>query len=109
MTNSKTKRVTRKTAPKSVRKHLKNKVQETDGQYLLKTVIVFLLGTIWVKLNHPFGSESGLMFIGFPIGFFIGLFVINRFASDQIDRKIWYVLILIVTLISLFLPIGIIL
>ena len=83
------------------------KSSETDGQYLLKLVLVILLGTVWLKFNTPL--QVGIFSTaGIPIGMLFGLFVISRFEKVQYDRKIWYAILFIVTIISFFAPAGIV-
>ena len=83
------------------------KVFESDGTYFLKLVIVILLGTFWLRFaepiwlfNFPFGA--------IPIGLLVGLILVNRFEKLQSDRKIWYAILVVVTIICYFTPSGII-
>lgn len=81
---------------------------ETDGEYLLKLVLVLILGTMWLKFAEPlmFGPVP---IAGIPIGLIAGLLVVEHFEKLQTDRKIWYVVLLLVTVLSYFLPAGIML
>lgn len=81
---------------------------ETDGQFLLKLVIIILLGTFWLKFAQPI-VIAGVPLIGFPAGLFLGLLFVGRFEKLQSDRKIWYAALIIVTIISYFVPAGIVL
>ncbi len=83
------------------------KSNETDGQYLLKLVLVILLGTVWLKFNTPL-QLGPFVSGGVPVGMLFGLFVISRFEKMQYDRKIWYAILLIVTILSFFAPVGIV-
>lgn len=83
------------------------KSDETDGQYLLKLVLVVLLGTIWLKFGTPI-QVGPFVTGGVPIGMLFGLFIISRFEKMQYDRKIWYAILLIVTIVSFFIPAGIV-
>lgn len=79
---------------------------ESDSAYFLKLVLYIVLGTLWIKFQTPivFGS---FMANGIPLGLFIGLL----FASHehfQVDRKIEYAILIIMTIVSYFLPAGII-
>lgn len=72
---------------------------ETDGQYLLKLVLVILLGTLWLKFEHPLWL--GAFPVGaIPVGMIFGLLLISRMEKQQLDRKIWYAILLVVTVIS---------
>ncbi len=79
---------------------------ESDGAYLLKIVMYIIFGSLWIKLGSPVYIGS-LPINGVPFGLFIGLL----FASHdhfQVDRKIEYVLLILVAIISYFLPSGIV-
>lgn len=80
---------------------------ETDGQYLLKLVLVVILGSLWLKFAHPF-SIGAVPMTGLPIGMLFGLLVVRRFEKLQADRKIWYLVLIVVTIISYFVPAGIV-
>lgn len=82
-------------------------VVESDGQYFLKLVVVVILGTLWLKLAQPI-SWQGVPFGGLPIGMIIGLIGIALIEKNQTDRKIWYAVLIIVTIISYFMPAGIV-
>ncbi|NCU37509.1 hypothetical protein EOL96_00375 [Candidatus Saccharibacteria bacterium] len=80
---------------------------ETDGQYLLKLVVIVILGTVWLK----FASPVYLVFIpltGIPIGILFGLLLVRQFEKSQVDRKLWYLVLIIVTILSYFIPAGIV-
>jgi hypothetical protein len=80
---------------------------ESDSAYFLKLVLYVLLGSFWLRFATPI--EIGYVTLnGFPIGLLLGLL----FASHdhfQIDRKIEYAILVIVTIITFFLPAGIVL
>lgn len=84
------------------------KVFESDGTYFLKLVVVVLLGTFWLKFAQPM-SWLGVPLNGIPVGFLVGLILVNRFEKIQSDRKIWYAILIIVTILSYFVPAGIVL
>lgn len=81
--------------------------QESDSAYFLKLVLYVVLGTLWLKFQSPL-VIGDFLFTGVPIGLLIGLL----FASHdhfQVDRKIEYAILIIMTIVSYFLPAGIIL
>ena len=83
-----------------------NEQTESDGAYFLKLVLYIILGTLWIKFSEPV-ELFGLIINGFPLGLFVGLF----FASHdhfQIDRKIEYAILIVMTIVTYFLPAGII-
>jgi uncharacterized membrane protein len=79
---------------------------ESDSAYFLKIVLYILLGSFWLRFPAP--VEIGyISFNGFPLGLLLGLL----FASHdhfQIDRKVEYAILVIVTIITFFLPAGIV-
>jgi len=86
----------------------KEKVFESDGTYFLKLVVFVLLGTLWLKFQSPL-TWAGLPIHGIPAGMLIGLLLVNQFEKHQADRKIWYAILLVVTIICYFVPAGIVL
>lgn len=91
---------TKKNHKKTLRK------EESDGTYFLKLVLYIVLGTLWIKFQSPI-VVGDFIFSGLPIGLFIGLF----FAAHdhfQVDRKIEYAILIVMTIASFFLPLGIV-
>lgn len=83
------------------------KVYESDSTYFLKLVIFVLLGTLWLKFAQPI-AVAGIPLGGIPLGLLIGLLLVRQFEKFQSDRKIWYAILLVVTIISHFVPAGIV-
>ncbi|MDX2775920.1 hypothetical protein PV379_00935 [Streptomyces caniscabiei] len=83
------------------------KVFETDGTYFLKLVVFVLLGTLWLKFGTPV-MVGGMPFNGIPLGLLVGLVLVSQFEQYQSDRKIWYAILLVVTIICYFVPAGIV-
>jgi positive regulator of sigma E activity len=88
-------------------KAAKQYISESDGTYFLKLVCVVLAGTLWIKLSQPI-MWAGVIIGGVPLGALIGFAAIALFEKNQLDRKIWYAVLLIVTIICYFLPAGIV-
>ena len=82
-------------------------LQEGDGVYFLKLVVVVILGTLWLKFTTPL-SWNGLPLAAFPIGALLAITIIKLFERDQYDRKIWFAVLLVVMIISYFVPAGIV-
>lgn len=80
---------------------------EADSTYFLKLICVVLLGTLWIKLSSPV-SWHGMPFGGLPLGTCLGLIAIKLFEKDPFDRRIWYAVLIVVTIVSYFVPAGII-
>ncbi|HVI69493.1 MAG TPA: hypothetical protein VM581_03475 [Magnetospirillaceae bacterium] len=86
---------------------IKQQSGERDSAYFLKLVLYVVLGSFWLKFSQPIPIGDFLIH-GFPLGLVIGLL----FASHdhfQIDRKIEYALLVLMTIITFFLPAGIVL
>lgn len=80
---------------------------EPDSTYLLKLVVYVLLGTLWLKLAQPI-VWLGLPVGGIPFGLMLGLVLVRWFEKYQTDRKIWYAILVVVTIIGYFVPAGIV-
>lgn len=83
------------------------KIYESDSTYFLKLVIFVLLGTFWIKLGEPI-SLGIIPVAAIPVGLLLGLVLVRQFEKHQSDRKIWYAILLIVTIISNFTASGIV-
>jgi hypothetical protein len=88
-------------------KSTKKPRSESDGSYFLKLILYVIVASFWIKLNNPI-TIGGFNLNGIPVGFFIGL-VFAAHDHFQIDRKIEYAILIIVTIITFFLPSGIVL
>lgn len=66
-----------------------------------------LLGTLWLKFQTPV-TWLGLPLNGIPLGLLVGLVLVRQFEKMQSDRKIWYAILLVVTIICYFVPAGIV-
>lgn len=86
---------------------VRKQVSESDGTYFLKLVIIVILGTLWLKLAQPV-MWQGVPFGGFPLGMLLALAGILLLEKSQTNRKIWYAVLIIVTIVSYFLPAGIV-
>jgi hypothetical protein len=83
------------------------RIAEADGVYFLKLVVVVLLSTLWLKLATPL-NWHGIPVGGFPIGATVTLVAIKLLERDQYDRKIWFAVLIMVTILSYFVPAGIV-
>ena len=88
-------------------KPYRQRIGEADGVYFLKLVIVVILSTLWLKLATPI-SWHGIPLGGFPIGAMVTLIAIRLAEKDPYDRKIWFAVLVMVTILSYFVPAGIV-
>ena len=91
--------VNKKTSTKNIKKPKEK--PEQDGVYLLKIVLYFILGCLWVH----FGGDEGF---SLPVGFLIGVLLASH-EHFQIDKKIEYAVLLMATILSFIAPIGFVL
>lgn len=80
--------------------------QEPDSRYFLKLVLYIVLGSCWLKFSQPL-PIGDFMLHGFPLGLLLGLL----FAAHdhfQVDRKIEYAVLIVITIITFYLPSGIV-
>ncbi len=89
------------------KKNKKNAEEEADSTFLLKIVLYVILASIWIKFQTPIDIGFTELY-GVPIGLFIGLIVASQ-DRFQIDRKIEYVLLIVMTIVTYFVPAGIVL
>lgn len=80
---------------------------ESDGEFLLKLILCVLLASFWLKFGQPF-TLGTTRITAIPVGLFLGLIIVNRFEHFQSDRKIWYAILVIIGVLSYFVPAGIV-
>lgn len=81
---------------------IKQKNIESDSSYFLKLVLYVILGSIWLRFEDPL-VVGELLIGGIPVGLLVGLL----FAAHdhfQVDRKIEYAILLIMTILTMFIP-----
>ena len=83
------------------------KIDESESTYFLKLVVFLLLATLWLKFETPV-EWLGMPINALPLGIVVGLALIHLVEKYQFNRKIWYVVLLTVGIISYFVPAGII-
>ena len=108
MIKAKTKRTKKRTVAQSVRGvRYRDRIVEADGVYFLKLVVVVLLSTLWLKLATPL-TWNNIPLGGFPIGAMIAVIGIRLLEKDLVDRKIWFAVLVMVTILSYFVPAGVV-
>lgn len=74
---------------------------EKDSIYVLKLIIFFIVGCLWIQV----GGEGG---VPIPVGLGLGL-LLTAHEHFVIDRKIEYFVLIIATILSFIEPIGFVL
>lgn len=82
-------------------------VYESDGSYFLKLVGVAILSTFWIKFSNPM-EWGGIPMNAFPLGGLIVAVLVKTMEKDPLNRKIWFAVLLIVMIISYFVPAGVV-
>jgi Na+/H+ antiporter NhaC len=83
----------------------KTKTTEADSAFFLKILLFLILGTFWLRLtNVSFGPFTS---VSLPVGLIVGL-LFAMHEHFQIDRKMEYAFLLIATVMSFYLPMGIV-
>lgn len=80
---------------------------QADSTYFLKLVLYVVVATLWLKFATPF-TIGPVLINGLPLGLAVGLI----FASHdhfKIDRKIEYAVLVVMTIVTYFLPAGVVL
>lgn len=107
MSMVKKKKQTKRSKNRPVHVVYRNRIAEADSTYFLKLVVVVILSTLWFKFATPM-TWNDIPFGAFPMGALIALVGIRLYEKDAVDRKIWYAVIVIVTILSYFVPAGIV-
>lgn len=77
---------------------------EPDGIYVLKLALLLVISSFWIKIS----ANTGTGFQGVPIGVLLAFVLARQFEKSPLNRRIWYLLIIIVGLVSYFLPAGVV-
>lgn len=88
-------------------KSKKRQPKEADSAYFLKLVLYIILGATWIKFAIPL-SFGAFQLNGAPIGLLFGI-VLASHDHFAIDRKIEYAILIIMMILTYFLPAGIVL
>ncbi len=76
---------------------------ETDAVFLLKLILALVIGAFWVRVR------SHQTMPGIPIGALVAFGLVRTFEKHPLNRRILYLVVVIIGLISYFLPAGIVL
>lgn len=101
---AKSRKTTRKPARRTRR--VVSALYSSDSTFFLKLVMFVVLGSFWLKFSNPI-AVGPVVLTGIPIGLMLGVFFASR-DRFQIDRKIEYAILVIMAVLTYFVPAGII-
>ncbi len=79
---------------------------ENDSTFFVKLVVCVVLAALWLRLKQPI--ELGVIVIqALPLGLIIGLLLVVLVEKYQLNRKIWYVTLILMAIVTSFAPVGI--
>ena len=65
-----------------------------------------MLAALWLRLKQPI--ELGVIVIqALPVGLIVGLLLVVSVEKYQFNRKIWYVTLILMAIVTSFTPVGI--
>lgn len=84
----------------------RERIYENDSAFFVKLVIFVVLSALWLRLKEPL--EFGALSIqAVPIGLLIALLLVLRLEKYQFNRKIWYVTLILMAILTSFTPVGV--
>ena len=83
----------------------RERIYDNDGSFFLKLVVFVILSALWLRLKNPV-EVGGLVVQAIPVGLFIALLVL-KLEKYQFNRKIWYVTIIFMAILTSFTPVGV--
>ena len=84
----------------------RERIYDNDGSFFLKLVIFVILSALWLRLKNPV-EVGGLVVQAIPVGLFIALLLVLKIEKYQFNRKIWYVTIIFMAILTSFTPVGV--
>lgn len=82
------------------------RIYEKDSSFFLKLAIFVVLSTLWLRLSSPI--EIGTLSVqGIPLGLIISLLLVVKIEKYQFNRKIWYVTLVMMAILTSFTPVGV--
>lgn len=83
------------------------RLYEKDGIFFGKLVLFVILGAVWLKFDNPI-SVGNVIISALPIGLIVALILVLIIEKYQFNRKIWYVTLILMAILTSFTPVGII-
>lgn len=84
----------------------RERIYDDDGSFFLKLVFFVILSALWLRLKNPV-EVGGLVVQAIPAGLFIALLLVLKIEKYQFNRKIWYVTIIFMAILTSFTPVGV--
>ena len=84
----------------------RERIYDNDGSFFLKLVVFVILSALWLRLKNPVEMD-GLVVQAIPAGLFIALLLVLKIEKYQFNRKIWYVTIIFMAILTSFTPVGV--
>ena len=84
----------------------RERIYDNDGSFFLKLVVFVILSALWLRLKNPI-EVGGLVVQAIPVGLFIALLLVLKIEKYQFNRKIWYVTIIFMAILTSFTPVGV--
>ena len=84
----------------------RERIYDNDGSFFLKLVVFVILSALWLRLKNPV-EIGGLVVQAIPVGLFIALLLVLKIEKYQFNRKIWYVTIIFMAILTSFTPVGV--
>lgn len=80
---------------------------EREGVFFLKLAVFVVLSAFWLRLSQPL--ELGPIVIqAIPVGLLLSLLLVLKIEKYQFNRKIWYVMLVLMAVLTSFTPVGVI-
>lgn len=84
----------------------RERLYENDSTFFVKLVVCVVLAALWLRLKQPI--ELGVVAIqALPVGLIVGLLLVVSVEKYQFNRKIWYVTLILMAIVTSFTPVGI--
>ena len=78
----------------------RERLYENDSTFFVKLVVCVVLAALWLRL--------GVVAIqALPVGLIVGLLLVVSVEKYQFNRKIWYVTLILMAIVTSFTPVGI--
>ena len=84
----------------------REKIYENDSAFFTKLVAFVILSALWIRLKNPI--EIGVFSVqAVPAGLLIALLLVLKIEKYQFNRKIWYVTLILMAILTSFTPVGV--